>query len=142
MREIFTSRSDSVARTEEIACDFAKILKPGDVVALCGDLGAGKTAFVRGLTSALGGNGKTVSSPTFSLVNEYDADIKIFHFDVYRLENAGIDELDWLDDYLFNDGVCLIEWAEYVLSVLPKPYYRVDIEKISEAERIFTCREC
>ncbi|MCL2838816.1 MAG: tRNA (adenosine(37)-N6)-threonylcarbamoyltransferase complex ATPase subunit type 1 TsaE [Oscillospiraceae bacterium] len=135
-----TFHSSSEQDTYKIAAEFAKTLKSGDVVALFGDLGAGKTAFVRGVADALGAGADKVSSPTFTLVNEYDGDLKIFHFDVYRLENARLSEFDWMDEYLFSDEVCLIEWAEYILPILPKSYIRVEIERISENERKITMR--
>jgi tRNA threonylcarbamoyladenosine biosynthesis protein TsaE len=130
--------SNSEKDTQNIAAEFAKSLKSGDVVALFGDLGAGKTAFARGVATALGADSEKVSSPTFTLVNEYDGDLNIYHFDVYRLESASVSELDWIDEYLFGDGVCLIEWAEYILEVLPKNYIRVEIERVSENERKIT----
>ena len=130
--------SKSECDTMKVAAEFAATLKSGDVVALFGDLGAGKTAFVRGVASALGAGERKVSSPTFTLVNEYDGDLKMFHFDVYRLENATIAEFDWIDEYLFGDGVCLIEWAEYISDILPKNYIRVEFERMSENERKIT----
>ena len=134
--QVFNSKCEK--DTENIAAEFAKTLKCGDVVALFGDLGAGKTAFVRGVAAAFGVSSDVVSSPTFALVNEYDGELPLYHFDVYRLENADVTELDWLDDYLFGDGVCLIEWAEYILEVLPKDYIRVELERMSENERKIT----
>jgi len=130
--------SNSEQDTQNIAAEFAKTLKNGDVVALFGDLGAGKTAFVRGVSTALGVDETNISSPTFTLVNEYDGTFKIYHFDVYRLENARLEELDWVDEYLFGEGVCLIEWAEYVLPILPKNYIKVELERLSENERKIT----
>ncbi len=120
--------SKSEAQTTKIARDFAKELRQGDVVALLGDLGAGKTAFVKGISEEMGILGE-VSSPTFTIVNQYDGKVTLYHFDAYRLENAPEDDLDWLDDYLFSDGICLIEWAENIKTVLPKGYIEVRIEK-------------
>ncbi len=123
--------SHSAEETERIAFDFAKKLHSGDVVALLGDLGAGKTAFVKGIAKYFRINGET-NSPTFTIVNEYNGDIDLFHFDAYRLENADISNLDWLDDYLFGDGICLIEWAENISSILPDGYIKVEIAKKPE----------
>lgn len=123
--------SKSEAETIKIARDFARELKEGTVVALFGDLGAGKTAFVKGISEEMGILGE-VSSPTFTIVNQYDGKKTLFHFDAYRLENAPRDDLDWLDDYLFSDGICLIEWAENIKTVLPKDCIEVRIEKDSE----------
>ena len=88
-------------------------LKPGAVVALYGQLGAGKTAFTRGVALGLG-IGMSVSSPTFTIVNEYPGDIPLFHFDMYRLESEDeLFDIGW-DDYLDRDGVCVVEWSEKV----------------------------
>jgi tRNA threonylcarbamoyladenosine biosynthesis protein TsaE len=87
-------------------------LKPGDVVLLYGDLGAGKTAFVRGLAAGIGANPEDVSSPTFTIVQEYAAaDATLYHVDLYRLEPAEIDDLG-LEDLVSGDGIVAIEWAE------------------------------
>lgn len=122
----FESRSE--AETVNIAREFAKSLKPGDIVALRGELGAGKTAFVKGVADFFGVDG-AVSSPTFTVVNEYSGRETIYHFDAYRLEGVDIDNLDWLDDYLFGDGICIIEWSENIESVLPEGCVSVAIEK-------------
>ncbi len=111
--------TESLAQTRAIGKDFAKTLSPGAVVALTGDLGCGKTAFVQGVMEYFGESTQVVS-PTFTLVNEYDGTLPVYHFDVYRLENPLPEQCDWMDDYLFGDGVCLIEWAENVRAVLPK----------------------
>lgn len=120
--------SNSAKETEEIAYNFAKTLSQGDIVALSGELGAGKTAFVKGIARYFNIAGET-SSPTFTIVNEYNGDIDLFHFDAYRLENIDETNLDWLDDYLFGDGICLIEWAENIMSILPDGYIKIDITK-------------
>lgn len=120
--------SNSAKETEKIAYNFAKTLSQGDIVALSGELGAGKTAFVKGVAKYFNISGET-SSPTFTIVNEYNGDIDLFHFDAYRLENIDETNLDWLDDYLFGDGICLIEWAENITSILPDGYIKIDITK-------------
>jgi len=134
--QIFHSYSEQ--DTQSIAAEFAKTLTAGDVVALFGDLGAGKTAFTRGVAIALKVDETSISSPTFTLVNEYNGELPIYHFDVYRLENARLDELDWLDEYLFGDGICLMEWAEYILPILPKNYIKVELERLTDTERKIT----
>ena len=111
--------TESPAQTRAIGKEFAKTLSPGAVVALTGDLGCGKTAFVQGVMEYFGDSTQVVS-PTFTLVNEYDGTLPVYHCDVYRLENLLPEQCDWMDDYLFGDGVCLIEWAEHVRAVLPK----------------------
>ena len=81
-----------------------------------------------------------VTSPTFTLVNQYDGNLTVYHFDVYRLENPSVDECDWMDDYLFGDGICLIEWADNIKRVLPDTTVRIEFEKNpnDENERIIT----
>lgn len=121
--------------TFKIASCFAKSLKAGSIIALSGELGAGKTAFVKGLASALGYKG-SVSSPTFTLVNEYQGDeFMIYHFDVYRLLNIDLDTCDWIDEYLFSDGISIIEWAENLIDILPDDHIKIHITKdISKGE--------
>ena len=88
-------------------------LKPGAIVALYGELGAGKTAFTRGVANGLGIDAN-VSSPTFTIVNEYPGDIPLFHFDMYRLESENeLFDIGW-DDYHDRDGICVVEWSEKV----------------------------
>lgn len=117
--------------TQRIAERIAETLKSGDIITLNGDLGAGKTAFVRGIAKYFDAK-EDVASPTFTLVNEYNGSLKIYHFDVYRLENPSLDECDWMDDYLFGDGICLIEWAENIKEVIPKKHIEVCLNKNPE----------
>ena len=120
--------SNSEEETRKAAAEIAAGLKPGDVIALNGDLGAGKTAFVKGIAEYFSCE-DDVTSPTFTLVNEYGGDVCIYHFDVYRIENPSIEECDWMDDYFFGDGICIIEWADNIKSVLPADSIRIDILK-------------
>lgn len=121
--------SNSEKETFEIAKSFAKSLKSGDIIALSGDLGAGKTAFVKGVAFALGCN-DIVSSPTFTLVNEYTGtEHMLYHFDVYRLSNVTAENCDWIDEYLFSDGICIIEWADNLIDILPENYININITK-------------
>lgn len=132
--------SHSQTETEDIAKLIMADLKLGDVVSLSGELGAGKTAFVRGAARFFGYEGD-VTSPTFTLVNEYEGeDATLYHFDAYRLENARSEELDWIDDYLFGDGICLIEWAEFINPILPENTVFVEISKLSGFEREITVK--
>ena len=125
MKHISNSEKD----TFEIAKNFAKSLKSGDIIALSGDLGAGKTAFVKGVAFALGCN-DIVSSPTFTLVNEYTGtEHMLYHFDVYRLSNVTAENCDWIDEYLFSDGICIIEWADNLIDILPENYININITK-------------
>ncbi len=118
-------------QTRALGREIAADLTEGSVLALVGDLGCGKTAFVKGIVDYFG-DGEDVTSPTFTLVNEYDGDIPVYHFDVYRLENPNVDECDWMDDYLFGDGVCLIEWADNIRAILPNGTIRVEFKKDPE----------
>ncbi len=123
--------SESANHTEEIAFEYAKTLKKGDVVLLSGDLGAGKTAFVKGVARYFGLSG--VTSPTYAYLNVY-GDF-IYHYDCYRLSCGEDAERLGLTDYFGSENVCLIEWSENIEDVLPKKVKRVKIEKISENQR-------
>ncbi len=120
--------SNSREQTVQIAKEFAKTVKKGDIICLNGDLGAGKTAFVSGFAKGLGYKGY-VSSPTFAIVNEYKADIMIYHFDVYRIND--IDEMYdiGIDDYLFSDGICIIEWPQRIKELLGDNVININILK-------------
>ena len=116
------------------AHDFAQTLKPGDVICLHGDLGAGKTAFVRGLAEGLGVHRDEVSSPTFTLIQEYRGGrLPLFHVDLYRIEDPReFDELGL--DEIAEEGVLAIEWAER-LPDPPQAAVRVSIAHAGETER-------
>ena len=126
--------SHSSDETFQIGKDFAARLKPGDVAALFGPLGGGKTTFVKGIAAGLKGKG-TVTSPTFVLLNVYEGRIPIYHFDFYRLEQRLQLQALNLEDYLYGKGVCLIEWPELALPFLDRPFYRVRFEIGGETER-------
>ena len=104
--------SNSVEETEQIAADLAIHLPAGSIVAFTGDLGAGKTAFVRGMAKGLGIT-ERVTSPTFTIVNEYEGEKgSLFHFDLYRLMDADeLFDIGW-EDYLCRNGICAVEWSE------------------------------
>jgi tRNA threonylcarbamoyladenosine biosynthesis protein TsaE len=127
--------------TEALGERLAGRLEPGAVVAFTGDLGAGKTAFTRGLARGLGISGR-VTSPTFTVVNEYEGGrLPLFHFDMYRLGSS--DELfgiGW-EDYLAREGVCAVEWSENVSDALEEGTIFVEIRRgASERQRIVTVR--
>lgn len=134
----FVSKSEK--ETQEFASCFAKKLSRGSVIAFEGDLGAGKTAFTRGLAEGLGCK-DSVSSPTFAIVNEYDGEIPLFHFDMYRIETFSELYSIGFFEYLERGGVCAIEWSENIYSALPDDAIFVSIEKISENERKITVTE-
>lgn len=119
--------SHNVNETENCGKAFAKILNAGDFVALYGDLGAGKTAFIRGLGKGIGFGGE-VTSPTFALIHEYVGEKTIIHFDMYRIND--IDSLYSIGFYDFLDGNNIIatEWSENIPFALPKSYYKVTLQ--------------
>ncbi len=120
--------SESSEQTEKIAYDVAAFLEPGDVVCLGGDLGAGKTVFAKGLVKALGVEGY-VTSPTFTIVNEYSGRYPIYHFDVYRIND--VDEMFEIgfEEYIYGEGISIIEWADNIREILPPSRLRIDIKK-------------
>ena len=122
---ITKSESETVSEGETLG----KALAPGAVVALYGGLGAGKTAFTRGLAAGLGIT-MSVSSPTFTIVNEYIGEIPLFHFDMYRLESEKeLFDVGW-DDYLDRGGVCAVEWSEKVPGAFPQDVITVRLENL------------
>lgn len=124
--------SESVEQTIRLGEVFAKQLKSGDVVLLKGEMGAGKTAFVKGVAKGLGIT-EVVTSPTYAYMNDYDG--KLFHYDCYRLRNGEDAEGLGLTDYFYQGGICVIEWSENIKSVLPKNTITVKIEKVAESSR-------
>jgi tRNA threonylcarbamoyladenosine biosynthesis protein TsaE len=131
-------QSHSVADTEAIAADLSRTLRGGEVVALYGDLGAGKTQFVRGLVRGLGGNPHTVSSPTFVLLNVYDSGrLVVFHLDAYRIHGPEEFESIGFTELLDQAGIVVVEWAERVEALLPAQRINVRIATTDrEARRI------
>ena len=127
----------SPAETENIGAALGRVLPAGTVIAYEGDLGAGKTAFTRGLAKGLGCT-EQVTSPTYTIVNEYlSGRLPLFHFDMYRLASAeDLWDIGW-DDYLDRNGVCAVEWSENVREALEDPVI-VRIEKISDDSRRIT----
>ena len=131
--------SHSPAETEAIGARLAESLEPGAVVAFTGDLGAGKTAFVRGLARGLGVQDR-VTSPTFTVVNEYEGGrLPLFHFDLYRLGSADeLFDIGW-EDYLARGGVCAVEWSERMEELLEPGTIRVDLRRgEDESRRVIT----
>ena len=131
--------SHSVSETEELGRRLAAALSPGAVVAYRGGLGMGKTAFTRGLARGLGCGGR-VTSPTFTIVNEYEGSIPLFHFDMYRLpDEDALFDIGW-EDYLDRGGVCAVEWSEQVADAMPVDTVYVTIARHPQQEdwRIIT----
>lgn len=132
---MFRRTTHAPEETRLIAEQLASLLEPGDVLALSGDLGAGKTTFAQGLAKGLGVE-EPVHSPTFTLIREYDGRIPFYHMDVYRLGKGADSENLGIEEYLYGDGVSVIEWAEYVDSLLPEEMLRVTIRRTGDSERL------
>lgn len=134
----FVSRS--VGDTEALGARLALAAKPGSVFALRGGLGAGKTAMTRGIAKGLGVTAP-VTSPTYTLVNEYEGDMPLYHMDAYRLRGA--DEFELLDAaaYLYGEGLCVVEWSERVADALPGYAASIEILPEPDGTRIITIRD-
>lgn len=131
--------SNSPEETRQIAFDLGKSLSGGDVVAMFGGMGMGKTAFTHGLALGLGIDDKQVSSPTFALVHEYGDKMKLYHFDMYRIETWDDLYSTGFFDYLDSNGVIAVEWSENIVNALPENYIKVEFQKgESENRRIIT----
>ena len=129
--------SHSQLETEEVGRKLAEKLPGGSVVAMYGDLGAGKTAFVRGMAKGMGLSCR-VSSPTFTIVNEYLGERELIHFDMYRLSSADeLFDIGW-DDYLSRGAVCAVEWSENVQDAFFGDEVVVRIEKLNDTDRKIT----
>ncbi|MCD8050949.1 MAG: tRNA (adenosine(37)-N6)-threonylcarbamoyltransferase complex ATPase subunit type 1 TsaE [Clostridiales bacterium] len=132
-------QTNSAPETEALGAKLAQKLRPGDIIAYTGDLGAGKTAFTRGLALGLGIT-ERVTSPTFTIVNEYEGGrLPLFHFDLYRLGSSEeLYDIGW-EDYLARDGVCAVEWSEVAADVLESGVIRVDLRRgESDDQRVIT----
>lgn len=128
--------SNSVEDTNKIAEEFARTIEPGQIVLLVGDLGAGKTAFVKGVVKALHGDPDQVTSPTFTIVNEYSLDdFPIYHFDLYRLENPNELYNIGFEEYFYGSGVCFIEWPERASDFFDDNTIVVNIKKLGNNKR-------
>ena len=121
-------KAGSVEETAELGRRLGTILQKGDTVCLTGDLGTGKTAFTGGIAKALGIGGY-ITSPTFTIVNEYEGDLPLYHFDVYRIGDPGEMFETGYDEYISGEGITVIEWAELIKDILPPERIEVFIEK-------------
>lgn len=131
--QLYTS---SVEQTRQAGARLARIVKAGDIYILDGDLGTGKTEFVRGFTESSAGN-VIVRSPSFSILNIYQSgSIEVYHFDFYRLSEASeLEELGF-DDYIYGDGVCLIEWGSLFRESLPPETRTIRFSDKGECQRV------
>jgi len=132
--------SHSVAQTQRIGARLGELLRPSDVILLEGDFGAGKTCLAQGIARGLG-LGELVNSPAFTLINEYPARdygsrLTLYHIDVYRLSQPVAELLDLgIDEYLYGQGVCVVEWAERVVALMPPDHLAIKLKFISETKR-------
>ena len=131
-----------LAGTEAFGRRLGEKLCPGAVVALVGTLGAGKTHLVRAVAEGLGANPAAVNSPTFVLIQEYAGRLPIFHFDAYRLATTRAFAELGANEYFESGGVCLVEWADKVESVLPANHLRIAIDVLDEHRRRFVVTAC
>jgi tRNA threonylcarbamoyladenosine biosynthesis protein TsaE len=131
-----TQLSKSVAETESTAADLARTLAPGSAIALHGNLGAGKTQFVRGLLIGLGGNPRSVSSPTYVLLNIYETGrMPLFHLDAYRIGGADDFEAIGFSELFEQGGVVVVEWAQRVADLMPADAIHVHLTPLEKNER-------
>ncbi|MBS3741156.1 MAG: tRNA (adenosine(37)-N6)-threonylcarbamoyltransferase complex ATPase subunit type 1 TsaE [Candidatus Cloacimonetes bacterium] len=131
---IIRKKVASIKETAKIAEDFANQLQEGDVVALCGELGTGKTFFVRKVAEALNYE-NLVTSPTFVILNIYKADMMIYHFDLYRLEREQELENVGFSEYLNKNGIVFVEWPEVAKNFLPAEYYLVKFKIVQDKRK-------
>lgn len=137
MSNEITRETASVDETFAFARELASSCEPGDIICLYGTLGAGKTHFVKGFASAFGIDPNEVDSPTFVLIQEYNGTIPIYHFDAYRIET--LDEARGIgtEDYLYGDGISVIEWPEKIAGLLPEQRTDIHIEQTGVQQRRF-----
>ncbi|QVK18766.1 tRNA (adenosine(37)-N6)-threonylcarbamoyltransferase complex ATPase subunit type 1 TsaE [Mycoplasmatota bacterium] len=125
---------NNLRETQNLAIEIGKRLFPGTVITLEGDLGAGKTTFTKGIALALNIN-KTVNSPTFTIIKEYEGDLPLYHMDTYRISDD-LEDLGF-DEYFYANGVTLIEWARHIQSQLPSERLEINLYVTGETKRVF-----
>lgn len=122
---------DSVDKTLALGIKIGQLVNPGDIICLIGDLGTGKTHLTKGIANGLQIK-SNITSPTFTIVNEYEGRLKLYHFDVYRVNDADEIYAIGFDEYIFSDGVSIIEWANYIEELIPKEHIGINIKKAPE----------
>ena len=132
--------SNSAEETESFGRQVAGTVKPGSMLALTGELGSGKTEFVKGVVAGIGAS-TTATSPTFTLIHEYPGGrLPVYHFDFFRIENQQAAERLGLDEYFFGDGVSIVEWADKFPDLIPKNARWISFETRSETQRAITTK--
>ena len=136
MKKAFTTNSPE--ETKCLGKKIGKLLKAGNVVALIGNLGAGKTVIAKGLCSGLGVKEDYITSPTYTIINQYDGKIPVYHIDLYRLKDSSeLYNLGW-DEYIYGHGVCVVEWADKAGEMLSEEYLMINIDVTGEKRRKIT----
>ena len=139
MKKAFTTNSPE--ETMHLGRKIGKLLKQGDVIALVGNLGAGKTVIANGLCSGLGVKQSYITSPTYTIINQYDGRIPVYHIDLYRLSDSReLYNIGW-DEYIYGTGTCIIEWADKAAEMLPEEYLMVNIEVTGKDKRKITLQK-
>ncbi|WP_099189938.1 tRNA (adenosine(37)-N6)-threonylcarbamoyltransferase complex ATPase subunit type 1 TsaE [Tepidibacter mesophilus] len=121
--------------TSEIGYRLGRLLNKGDVVCLIGDLGAGKTTITKSIAKALEVD-DYITSPTFTIVNEYDGKYPLYHFDVYRISSSEDMYEIGFEEYLYGDGICIIEWANLIEDILPDEYINIELNYKEEGREM------
>ena len=133
--------SQNYEDTLRFGFSLGELLQPGSVVGLEGDLGAGKTCFIKGIARGSSGVPESdVTSPTFAILHEYTGPVPVYHFDAYRLESSDDLEAVGFDDYVYGDGIVVVEWADRITDALPDECLYMKIEVMDEQRRRFECR--
>lgn len=122
---------DSIEKTLELGKQLGSLVNPGDVICLIGDLGTGKTHITKGIAAGLEVE-DYITSPTFTIVNEYNGRLKLYHFDVYRVNDPDEIYAIGFDEYIFSEAVSIIEWANYIEELIPKEHIEIEINKLPE----------
>ncbi|MFD1038628.1 tRNA (adenosine(37)-N6)-threonylcarbamoyltransferase complex ATPase subunit type 1 TsaE [Virgibacillus byunsanensis] len=130
---VYKLKTHSYQETITIAERLAMFLKPGDVITLTGELGAGKTTFTKGIANGLGVK-RNVNSPTYTIVKEYEGELPLYHMDVYRLEDS--DEDIGFSEYFNGDGISVVEWAEFIEEYLPSERLNITLSSLDEKTRV------
>ncbi|MDX1585522.1 MAG: tRNA (adenosine(37)-N6)-threonylcarbamoyltransferase complex ATPase subunit type 1 TsaE [Balneolaceae bacterium] len=133
--------SESVDQTKKFAADFTRGLHPGDVVCLKGDLGAGKTHFVKGMATTFDIDESKVQSPTFTLINEYRGTMPLYHFDCYRMESVHEALEIGAEEYFYGEGVSVIEWPERIREIIPAEAVWITITSLAPTKRKFVIQQ-
>ena len=131
-----TMISNSIEETIEVGAVLGRALRKGDVVALVGTLGSGKTILTKGIAKGLGlKDVRYVNSPSFVIIKEYKGKISLYHLDLYRLDKSTLLDTESYEEYLYGNGVTVIEWADKIRRLLPRKYIEVKLSVIGESRR-------